>query len=238
MVLAALYMGNAGLCPSLAAQASPGAKSALVDAVIEAHGGADRISGIRSLRLEGMLVAVNGGNHGKLYRISQGEGTLSMMVEYPDRIELRILEDGRGWRGDGPATLAEVQGPLLGAMVLQSARAFLPMVLADHRDDTVLEHSDSTTAVLTVTLTPELSLRLWMDPDTHLITRSESILAAGPMTIAFATDYADYRMVDGVAFPFREQTFAQGVPTASTLIESVEINPEGPRTLLPIPEAR
>jgi hypothetical protein len=156
-------------------------------------------------------------------------------VEYPGRVELRLLEDGVAWRGPDPASLAEVTGPLRGAMVLQAARAYLPRLLDDNREATVAEASSDGHTVLAVRVAADLVLRVFVDDETGFIVRTESVLESAPGPVGFATDYSDHRTVDGVVFAFHEETFASGYHTGSTALESVEINPQGARAKLPVP---
>ena len=182
-----------------------------------------------------MLVALNGGGHARVTRISNGIGSLSVLVDYTSRVELRIVEDGEGWRGPSPESLVAVQGPLLLAMVAQAARARLPRLLDDLRSQVRVEESAGGGSVLVVDLSDALALRLILDPDTHVITRTESVFVSMPGPFGFATDYSDHRTVDGVVFAFHEETYASGVHTASLVLESVELNPEGARARLPVP---
>lgn len=41
----------------------------------------------------------------------------------------------------------------------------------------------------------------------------------------FATQYSDFRKVDGVLFPFHEESWVQGTHTASTDVRTVQWNP-------------
>jgi hypothetical protein len=45
------------------------------------------------------------------------------------------------------------------------------------------------------------------------------------MSTNFATDYADFRLVDGVLFPFREANFASNQSTGETVITKIAVNP-------------
>jgi hypothetical protein len=198
-----------------------------------AYGGVDAVGRVHTLRQDGMLMARSGAGHGEVTRISSGTGTLSVLVAYPARAEIRIVEKGRGWRGAGVESMAEVDGPLLSAMVAQAARLRLPRLLLDSPSVVRLESDAGDRDVLEVTLAADLKLRLFVDGETRYITRSESILTDVPVPFGFATDYSDFRRVDGVVFPFREETFAAGVHTSSMLLGSVEINPRGDRARLP-----
>lgn len=217
---------------------SDGAVDQVIDEVLAAYGGRDALRSIQSFRQEGLVVAANGSAHGKMYRISVCPSRLSVLVDYGDRSEHRILEDGAAWRGVTPATLVEVRGPLQGAMVLQAARTCLPGILDDLRSEAVVEESGVEHVTLSVRVAPDLVLRLFVDAESKLITRSESILEAAPSPVGFATDYSDYRPVDGVLFAFREETFASGHRTATTLLETVETNPDGARARLPVVRGR
>ena len=74
----------------------------LIDQVLDAYGGVEAIRAVESHRQDGMLVALNGGGHARVTRISNGIGSLSVLVDYTSRVELRIVEDGEGWRGPSP----------------------------------------------------------------------------------------------------------------------------------------
>jgi hypothetical protein len=55
--------------------------------------------------------------------------------------------------------------------------------------------------------------------------RSAAILDAPGMKTNFATDYADFRTVDGVLFSFKEANFASNQSTGETVIARVVLNP-------------
>ena len=131
--------------------------------------------------------------------------------------------------------LALVSGPLAGAMVLQAARSWLPQLLDDRRADATVAGSADGRTILAVRIGEGLMLRVFVEDATGLIVRSESVLEAAPASIGFATDYSDFRSVEGVVFPFREETFASGIHTGSTVLELVEVNPRGARATLPVP---
>jgi hypothetical protein len=209
----------------------------VVDRVLEAYGGGDVVRSVDSYRQEGMLVTSRGAAHGQVYRISEGPSKLSILVDYPGRSEVRLLENGVAWRGTSPSSLTLVDGPLQGAMALQAARIALPRLLDELRAETTLaEPSEEGTAVLDIRVGEDLILRVYVEEATSLIVRTESLIESAPAMVGFATDYSDHRSVDGVVFAFREETYASGHRTATSIIESVELNPEGPRARLPIPQ--
>lgn len=212
--------------------------TALIDQALEAYGGAEHVRAVESLRQDGILIAMNGGGHGRVVRVASCPSDLSVLVEYPTRSEIRIIEGEQAWRGESPGGMVPVNGPLLGAMVLQASRTCLPMVLDAFRDAATVEEAGAEYDVVSLDVSEGMRLRVYLSSETHLALRSESLLDMGQMTMAFASDYADYQRVDGVLFPFREETFAQGVHTASVRLENMEVNPQGDRALLPVPKGQ
>jgi hypothetical protein len=65
-----------------------------------------------------------------------------------------------------------------------------------------------------------LTLTVTVDTKTSHILRSIG-KASG---LEFVVDYSDFRRVSGLLFPFAEAGMAQGMPTANTKLEAIEIN--------------
>ncbi len=237
LALCVLTASAAGYGPPerLLAQSEPSAAE-VIDRVLQAYGGLPALRSVESYRQEGMLVASRDGAHGRVYRVSRGAARLSVLVDYPGRSEIRLLEDGSAWRGVDIESLADVEGPLRGAMVLQGARANLPWLLDDFRDATTLEGATEGRTALVVRIADDLILRVFVDDETGHIVRTDSNLESLPGMAGFATDYSDFRLVEDILVAFHEETFASGYHTATTLIESVEFNPVGGRARLPMPQ--
>ena len=68
-----------------------------------------------------------------------------------------------------------------------------------------------------------------IDRQSRLITRAVGLVSAGPRAIRFQTDFSDFREVDGVIFPFREENHASGVHIGRTTVTSILINPPDER---------
>ena len=204
----------------------------VIDAVLDAYGGVERLRGVEAIRQEGQIRTSSGG-HGIVVRISRGGTALSSLVHYQDRVELRILEDGSGWRGSTPATLEAVQGPLLVSMEMQAARILAPWFLDSHRNEVRRLPDEEDLLVLSIGLGEGRELRLWIDPAVHHIVRSTSLMDMGPMTLTFTSRYDDFRLVDGVLIPHAEENSAQGTPTSSVQLGRVLVNPTGDDLVLP-----
>lgn len=217
----------------------------VIDRVLAAYGGAEAVRAVRSLRQEGLVVTTGAGEHGTTVRIAHCPDRLALVVEYASRSEIRILDERGGWQGASPSALSAASAPMQAAMALQAARACLPGTLDAYRSTARIEtdavppggvrETFGALTVLGLEVAPGLGLRIWVSDETGLVLRSESVLAMGAMTMTFASDYADFRPVDGVMFPFREESFASGAHTATIRLNVIEVNPEGDRARLPLP---
>jgi len=112
-------------------------------------------------------------------------------------------------------------------MVLQAARSNLPWLLDERRAAVKLlaPMEGGKLQGLEIPLGERLSLTIYTDTATGRIVRSSAVLDAPGMKTNFATDYSDFRAVDGVLFAFREANFASNQSTGDTVITKVTINP-------------
>lgn len=208
----------------------------LVDQVLAAHGGTERLAQVRGYRLEGTMRAHVRGEDAALMRFVGPGDRLEVLIHYARTVELRVLEGGRGWRGSSQQDLVPVRGPLLSAMVLQAVRANLPWILDRRRGDAraaVLDTGNGTSLEgLEIPVGEGLVFRAFLDPRTKRVVRSQSIIEAGPARIVFETVYSDFRSVEGILFAFHEENFASGSHTATTTVDRIVVNPDEHRAEL------
>ena len=199
---------------------------ALVDAVVDAYGGKAALARVRGYRMEGSVSSVMRGT-GPLVRTFARPDRLRTVLDYPGHRETRILDGARGWRSDPGGAMLAVDSFLLSSMTLQAARANLPWLLDERRDTLVaLPPMDGgKTQGLEIALGPGLALTVYVETATGRIVRSSAVLATPALKTNFATDYGDFRSVDGVLFPFRESNFASNQSTGETVITTVVVNP-------------
>ena len=192
-----------------ASSVSVGAQEAsqVVDAVLGAYGGVERLRAIAGYRYDATM-RTSRGEDATVVRVSSGADTLEVRISYADRAEIRRLVAGEGWRGSSEEDLRAAEGPMLTSMIGQAMRANLPWLLAGARESVEV---------------------LSREPETHRIVRTESLVSAGEMQLQFATDYSDFRDVSGVLFPFHEESWAQGTHTASLDVQSIELESSSER---------
>jgi hypothetical protein len=207
--------------------AGPASIDALVDAVLRAYGGKAALDGVKAYRMEGTVSSVMRGN-GALVRTFARPDRLKTTLDYPNHPEARILDGGKGWRSDGKGNMAAAEGFLLTSMVLQAARADIPWILDKKRATLkVLPPMDGGKLQgLEIPLGEGLSITVYAESATGRIVRTSGVLETPGMKTNFATDFSDFRTVDGVLFPFREANFASNQSTGDTVITKITLNPK------------
>ncbi len=213
-----------------ASSVSVGAQEAgqVVDAVLGAYGGVQRLRAIAGYRYDATM-RTSRGEDATVVRVSSGADTLEVRISYPDRAEIRRLVAGEGWRGSSEEDLRAAEGPMLTSMIGQAMRANLPWLLAGARDSVEVLSREPERIVVGLVSPAGVSLRISIEPETHRIVRTESLVSAGEMQLQFATDYSDFRDVSGVLFPFHEESWAQGTHTASLDVQSIELESSSER---------
>ncbi len=200
----------------------------IVGQVLEAYGGREILQGVDAYRAEGLLTAVQERKQGETVRWFERPDHLRIEIRYPDRGEVRIIRADRGWAGPDDLHLEPVEGAFLQSMELQAARLDLPLRLAERESTLVLlAPDDDGREVLRLPLGRGLTVDYHVDHDTHRVTRMEMAMP-GPPAMAFQADLSEFRFVDGVLFPFREDTAAGKTPTATVRFRTVILNPEIP----------
>jgi hypothetical protein len=180
--------------------------------------------------------ALDRGEQGQVTRVVVAPAALKVLVRYPSASEVRLTDGQTGQRGTTLQDLVPVQGPLLGSMVVQAARANLPWILDGRRSELRLIESGAAGDVLELPLREGLVLRVTLDPRSRLITRAVGLVSAGPRQIPFQTDCSDFRKVNGVLFPFHEENYASGTHTGTTTVTRILVNP--PAAQLDLTDAR
>ena len=222
-ILAGAALGIAAAVLSHSAGAE-GQVGVWVDRVISAYGGPPALERAAVMVQHGRTMsAMRGGAVGTVVREIDGPGRLRVEITYPGRVtELRILNGADGWNQRGP-----VPGPMHGAMRLQAARISLPRLLdarrGELRDAGASTGSDGIVVRrLELPLGQGLSLFVDIAVDSWLIRRSTGTVAVNGQSVAFVSEYADYRDWGGVLLPSREDQYAMGQYIGYTEIDRIE----------------
>jgi len=219
----------AGGCAKGGNQSGASIHKEQLEQVFAAYGTPAARAAVHSYRMKGTLHATSRDADVTTTRSFARPDSLRVEIEYPDHAEVRILAGSQGWAAAPSGKLVVVEGPLLSSMVLQAARADLPWLLEEHASDVApvppIDADGRSLPGFEIRLGGGRSMRVYLDPATNLIRRVQTLLIAGSMHTLFETVYSDYRDVNGVKFPFHEESSAGGMPTGSTTFDSVEVNP-------------
>ena len=181
---------------------------------LEAYGDAGAWVRLERIEARGRVVPAMRKGDGVMTRTWSNPGNnLRVEIVYPDKTEVRALEDGKGTVNGRPASAME-----LDAMRLQAARLRIPRLLERKGGFRELGVHDGVYSV-EIALDPPLTLTIDIDPKTLRIVRS--VGRSGEMS--FTTVYSDFRKVDGLLIPFHEENSAMGMKTADIYLEKVEV---------------
>ncbi|MBC7908801.1 MAG: hypothetical protein H7Y60_18905 [Rhodospirillaceae bacterium] len=193
--------------------------STLVDKVVAAYGGRQKLAAIRTLHETGQISSLRTGQTGSLERWFATPDRLRIDMRYANgEAESRILHKTVAYRNGTPA-----QGPLVAATQLQAARFRLPLLLTE-RPAKLTGTSPEGWTLLAVDLGDGMTVEAQIDANA-MIRRSRGLLAMGGQVMEFATDYDDFRKVDGVLIAHREGHAAMGMATGESRLDKVEVNP-------------
>jgi len=166
-------------------------------------------------------------NVGTLYRAVAWPARLHLEVTYATNpTERRVLNGGLAWIDGQP-----VQGAQLAALTLQAARAGLPLILLDRKDELVdrglTSRAGLTLRRLELPLGQDLWLEVEIDTTTHRVLTSTGHVGR----LVMGVSYDDWRPVGALTLPFKEETFTNRAPTGVVTLDSVELSASLPTEL-------
>jgi hypothetical protein len=212
---------------SAAPVAVPESKT-VIDKVIAAYGGSERLSKIKAIAAEGRITAIMRGDEGTYRRTLRRDGCLFVDIVYSRSSERRILHKDKGYRGTG-GKIEEVSGPRLQAMVYQYNELNLPYGLLDDsftvkeiRKDTL--HGEAV-HVLRLADRAGSQMDVFVHAENYRIVKCEGFFVMGTESTSLSAEFGDFRTIDGVLLPFKITNYAGGMKISITTIDRYQINP-------------
>lgn len=213
-------LSASALLPGLAGAQSATDPAPMVEKIVQAYGGRAALERVNGVKHTGTIQSFRLGKTGTLARLYILPSQLRVDLNYPDGPhEQRITTPQGAWRDGRPTS-----GPMHTAMLLQVARFRLPLLLTENPVSVLGEEKGR--LHLGVMLSDSTSMEVFVDRETWRIMRSVGRMAFRGMNMAFTADYSDFRMVDGMLFPHREDLTAMGTPTGIAILERIELNPQ------------
>ncbi len=158
---------------------------------------------------------------GPMARSWQQPDTFRVRLDYPGGTELRAMDGEQAWQGN-----RRMARPFLMAMRLQAGRALLPWnLLAPGAPISYLGSQPSPQGgaldLLVLALPAPLRLVVEVDQASGHIVRATGL---GIGDLQFATEYRDFRTLDGHLVATREEHYAMGQHIGHSTIDSVRFD--------------
>jgi hypothetical protein len=207
----------------------------IVDEVLKAYGGEQALGRIKTVFAKGAVKAFMLGDEGMSTRYFQRPRKLRAELAYKNSAETRILNGSRGWRSSNGKPLAEVIGPPFLGMVYQYKYLDLPFGFLDNGFTISLlpreKLHDMDVDVLLLADAEGPPMRVYLDVKTRLIARVAGVFSFGSVGTELIADFSDYRVVEGVRFPFRITNYSGENKIAETVVNELRLNQEMRDTL-------
>ncbi len=205
--------------------------SALIRRSLAAYGGERAQVQMGRVRATGNVSsALHPGVVGRLTRVFSRSNRLRLEVAFPGSSpEVRVLDGARAFRYGEPAP-----GPVASILQMQAARLDLPALLAEWEPRVVelgeVTHEGQKLRVLGLEIAAGVRVEAAIDPRSGRIPYVRCLARSGPRDLETFTVYHDFRVVDGVLVPFKEEGWANGEPTGEVVLTKVEFLEEVPES--------
>jgi len=229
-MLVAFFSGNCA-----AEGRSPDRAAEIVGSVLQAYGGTKAVAKIRSVKATGSIAEFMTGRSGAYARYLERPGKLRIEIMPGQEGEVRILDGGHGWQL-GRSGFEASNPVMVQSMVYQYCYLDLPMGFADASYPVsyggLHKLGNRETYQLNLGLHNAPELHVFIDTRSRLIVRVSSSFAMGGMGVGeLATEYADFRPVDGVLFPHRLTNYAGDVKLSEIDLSDISVNGKIPASL-------
>jgi hypothetical protein len=206
----------------------PRSNGTVTERILEAYGSRERLERVVSVAAEGRITALVRGDEGTYKRTFRRDGKLFVDIHYHRSAERRILNGPKGFRGTG-GEIEEVSGPRYLAMVYQYNELNMPFGLLDNsftvtelRKDTL---NNVAVHVLRCVDRAGNEMEVFVDGQKYRIVKSVGTFSMGTQSTSLSSEFSDFRIVDGVLFPFRIVNYAGGTRIAEIVITRYLVNP-------------
>jgi hypothetical protein len=217
--------------PARAAPADRETTEVLLRRCMSAYGGSRARVRLGRVRATGKLSSrLHPGETGAFSRtFVRGRGVRIEVAFAGSAPEVQVLDGARAFRYGEPAPK-----PVSAALHLEAARLDLPALLEDReaevQDQGEVEHEGHKLRVLGLELAGGARIEAGIDPKTGRILYARGLAQSGPRELELFTVFRDFRTVDGILVPFREEGYANGEATGDVALSAVELLDETPES--------
>jgi len=200
----------------------------IIQDIINAYGGRDAIMKAKNVFARGPIKAFMRKDSGTYTRHMSMDGRLRVDIRYTMSSELRILNGRDGWRGEEKGALTKVSGFQYLSMVYQYNQLNIPHGLIKGQYDVKwageAEVEGRTTDILYLSDNEGPDMEIFVDREDHRILKTSGFFYFGGQRVDLTAEFADFRKVDGVLFPFRITNYSEGFKLGETDITDMRVN--------------
>lgn len=204
-----------------------GQSDRIIGAVLAAYGGEKEVVQIRSVIARGSITDFMKDRQGAYARYYMRPQKLRIEIMPDQGGEVRLLDGMQGWQGNLDL-LREARPFTVQSMYYQYGYLDLPMGFADKSYRVSYqgrkEYQGRLYDLLHVEVKGTSQLRVFIDPETHLIARVAADFDMGMGSSELATVYEDFRRVGGVLFPFRLINYAGNRKLSVISLSEIKVN--------------
>lgn len=183
--------------------------SKIISGVLKAYGGIEAIKKITSVTAKGQIIDFLNGTEGDYSRYFEHQEKLRIEIMPDQGGEVRILNGTKGFQM-GPNGFIETSHAMLQSMIYQYSYLNLPMGFTENSNQISYE-------------APEL--HVYIDDKTRLIVKVSAGFNMGMAGLSeLATEYHDYRPVEGVMFPFSLVNYAGTTKLSEITLKEIVVN--------------
>lgn len=202
----------------------------LVSGHIEARGGRERLETIATLSMSGRATT-GPGQEASVSREVRPHGRIRTEFTFQGVTSVYACDGAVCWYVDPMLGVfdAELMSPTETALAMQEADVLsaIDWQAKGHQIELLgMEAIDGREAYkLRVVLSSGPSRTVYLDAETALVVRRETLRTRGDRTVEVQTDYGDFREVEGLVFPYSIRTRAKDADEfLDVIVERIEIN--------------
>ncbi len=200
----------------------------LVNKVISSYGGREAIEHVKSIFMVGRITAwmpLDTGAYTIYFKIPR---KLRVHIAYRDHTEERILNDHRGYEGTDTNPLPEVTGFRYLAIAYQYKAQDIPYGLVRNAYRLSYEGKGSVNgiAVEIMGLDDEEGppMKIYINEENSRIVKISGFFSIEGSKMNLSSEFADFKKVGEIEFPFKLTNYAGGQKVAETLVQEYKVN--------------
>lgn len=214
---------------SYAAEKTPDELPSIFAAILNAYGGKEAVSDVKSVVAKGTISDFMKNREGGYARYFAQSQKLRIEIMADQGGEVRVLNGMKGWQGS-PNALKEARPISVQSMIYQYSYLNLPMGLAENIYSVTYggkqEFKGRQVELMIVNINGAPKLRVYVDAETGLIIRVAADFDMGMGASELSTEYEDFRAVGKTRFPFRLVNYAGNMMLSVISLADIQINPD------------